>query len=239
MSHSDIRNLKLRARGLLDGRHAFFAAVTVSTLALNMLLASVVEYAITGTGFTSQLLYLVCSVLTNMVYYLFLAGVFRVYLKTGRGQQIRMSELFFAFSAHPESLALYSVLQFALQTLATAGGSWCLSRIFLGNDLKSAVSIVIAAILVFCLLLYAELGLCLVLFVYADDPYQSTRELIRKSWHLTRGHKRSLLWLYLSFAGMMILAVLSFGIGFLFVRPYLYMTLCLFYLYVCRDRSNS
>ena len=58
-------------------------------------------------------------------------------------------------------------------------------------------------------------------FILKDDPEIDALDAIKKSWKMTDGHKGELVWLFLSFIGWMILAGLTFGIGFLFLYPYM------------------
>ena len=44
-----------------------------------------------------------------------------------------------------------------------------------------------------------------------------------------KGHRLALFWLSLTFFGVLVLCILSFGIGLLFAMPYMQMTTTLFY----------
>jgi uncharacterized membrane protein len=75
-----------------------------------------------------------------------------------------------------------------------------------------------------------QLCLALVLFLFCDAPQKTAFQVIKESLSMMRGNKWRYFRLLLSFVGVLLLCVLSFGIGFLFVRPYLYVTQALFYL---------
>lgn len=226
------RDLKKRARILLTDRHSFFALVTVILFMSDLLLSYIVNHAFPhGGGALNEVLYWAASVLTNMVFYLILAGAMGIYLDLCRGQQCRLGDLWSAFSFRPEQVAVYSVLQFVLQT----AGTWALSVLWSLNLLSATGA---AALIVSILLIIAELGLSMSLFIYCDDRYKSAGQMIRESWQMMRGNKLRLLGLELSFIGVMLLGVLSLGIGFLFVRPYMYATQCLLYLNICENSGE-
>ena len=68
-----------------------------------------------------------------------------------------------------------------------------------------------------------------VYFVMKDDPELKYMEALRKSGELMKGHKMKLFWLCLSFIGWIILAMFTFGIGFLWLEPYMFVTFAHFY----------
>lgn len=229
MTKTKNHDLKKQARILLTDRHSFFAMVTITVTMLDMLLSYITDYAFPYTaGGLNTILYWAASVLTNIVSYLILAGAMGIYLNLCRSRQCRLSDLWSAFSFRPEQVAVYSVLQFLLQT----AGSWALSVLWSGKLFSEMGA---AALIVSVLLIIAQLGLSMSLFIYCDDRYKSAGQMIRESWQMMRGNKLRLLGLELSFIGVMLLGVLSLGIGFLFVRPYMYATQGLFYLNLPKD----
>ena len=66
-------------------------------------------------------------------------------------------------------------------------------------------------------------------FVLKDHPEMSNNAAIEESMRLMQGNKMRLFWLLLSFIGWGILAVLTLGIGFLLLYPYMETTLAHFY----------
>ena len=58
-------------------------------------------------------------------------------------------------------------------------------------------------------------------FVLKDHPEYSAREALRASRLMMRGHKGKLFLLSLSFLGWILLGLITFGIGFLWIAPYM------------------
>ena len=58
-------------------------------------------------------------------------------------------------------------------------------------------------------------------FVLKDHPEYSAREALRASRLMMRGHKGKLFLLSLSFLGWILLGLITFGIGFLWIAPYI------------------
>ena len=66
-------------------------------------------------------------------------------------------------------------------------------------------------------------------FVLADDPQVGAREAIRRSKEMMRGNKWKLFCLYCRFIGWSLLAMLTCGIGFLWLMPYMQAAAAHFY----------
>lgn len=74
-------------------------------------------------------------------------------------------------------------------------------------------------------------------YIMAENPELSITECMKKSRQLMNGHKGELFLLHLSFLGWIILAVLTFGIGFLWLNPYMKVTETYYYLYLKEETS--
>ena len=66
-------------------------------------------------------------------------------------------------------------------------------------------------------------------FVLDEFPELSPSEAIHRSRMMMKGHKFDLFWLYLSFIGWGILCLFTFGIGFLWLVPYMQTAEAAFY----------
>lgn len=72
-------------------------------------------------------------------------------------------------------------------------------------------------------------------YIAVEHPEYSASEAIRASSEMMRGHKFDLFWLYLSFIGWFFLAILTCGIGFFWLEPYLATAQASFYNDLKRD----
>ncbi len=69
----------------------------------------------------------------------------------------------------------------------------------------------------------------LVPFILAEDPEIEPNEALNKSKHLMEGHKMELFLLYLSFIGWHMLSILTCGIGYIWLTPYINASVAEFY----------
>jgi len=67
-------------------------------------------------------------------------------------------------------------------------------------------------------------------YILAENPDMDAMKAIDQSQEMMKGHKMDLFMLYLSFIGWYILAMLTFGIGMIFLMPYINTTVANFYL---------
>jgi len=75
----------------------------------------------------------------------------------------------------------------------------------------------------------AALSYSMTYFIIAEDSSISASAAITKSKKMMRGNKWKLSCLGFRFTGWLLLAMLSFGIGFLWVGPYMYVSYAKFY----------
>ena len=66
-------------------------------------------------------------------------------------------------------------------------------------------------------------------FIVKDNPELSPNQAISLSVRMMKGHKLDLFCLYLSFAGWFLLCILTIGVGFLWLMPYVQTSLAAFY----------
>ena len=75
----------------------------------------------------------------------------------------------------------------------------------------------------------AAIGLCFYQEVCADNPEMGAWDIVKKAWAITKGHKMDIFVLGLSFIGWAILASLTLGILYIWLYPYMVVTLTLAY----------
>ena len=91
----------------------------------------------------------------------------------------------------------------------------------------------IAALVGFCLFIIpgiiVTVGLSMAPFILKDDKEISAMDALMKSWQMTQGHKMKIFWLGFSFIGWIILSLMTLGIGFFFLAPYMDTTFAHYY----------
>ena len=129
-------------------------------------------------------------------------GGVRFTLAVSRKERPEIGQLFSGFDRFGNNLVAY-----LLQTIFVA--LWTLLLIIPG--------------------IIAALSYSMTYFIIAEDSSISASEAIRKSKKMMKGNKWKLVCLGFRFTGWFLLAMLSFGIGFLWVGPYMYVSYAQFY----------
>jgi len=75
----------------------------------------------------------------------------------------------------------------------------------------------------------AALGYSMTFYILADDPQIKPQDALKKSKSMMDGHKEKLFYLCLRFLLLGILCILTLGIGFLWLVPYVHVTMAKFY----------
>jgi len=106
----------------------------------------------------------------------------------------------------------------------------------IGFGLKVSLALLISMILVILgLILFIipgiiiMMGLAQVMFILFDEPKLKIIDAFKKSWTMMQGYKMDYFILNLSFLGWGILALLTFGIGLIWLIPYMLITYYLYY----------
>ena len=158
-------------------------------------------------------------------------GVKRIHLLIARGQEVRASDMFWVLKNRPDRILIggfvYTLIawiplipSFLFQAFTPDGYSQ-ISVLAISEFLTLAGQLIGFLI---------TLPLYLIFWIYVDDPDINTREAFARSISLMRGAKWQLCLMTLSFAGWLALGALSFGIGFLWILPYIDQAFTNFYL---------
>ena len=78
----------------------------------------------------------------------------------------------------------------------------------------------------------------LAFLISIENEDMSAEEAVTESQKAMTGKRAGLFWLQLSFIGWAILGAISFGIGFLWIIPYVHCATIAFYKYAIGDSSN-
>ncbi len=151
------------------------------------------------TGQTSAILGDIVNVVVSAFFTL---GTTSFYLKLSRGEEVTYKELF-------SKTDMFVVALLAIVLISIFTTLWTLLLIIPG---------IIAAIN------YSQ-----TYYILIDDQDKNAYDAIKASKEIMNGHKWDYFVLILSFTGWMVLATLTLGIGFIWLVPYMQVTLANFY----------
>ncbi|MEW6184274.1 MAG: DUF975 family protein [Thermodesulfobacteriota bacterium] len=131
-----------------------------------------------------------------------LLGFTIFFLSLSRGQNPQLSQLFEGFQRFTQALVTYLLMLLFILL-------WTLLFIVPG--------------------IVAAFSYAMTFFLIADDPQLSGREALQKSKALMYGNRGKLFCLFWRFFGWFLLGIITMGIGFLWIIPYLQTALAKFY----------
>jgi uncharacterized membrane protein len=178
---------------------------------------------------SSSLLYWAVYLLLSILSAVFLVGQYWLYRKVLRNNKPSINDMWNGFRHHPDKAIGIQLTIFVMSFL-------CAIPFFIVLAIYSFVSTpflypFIAITFIFFMLatIYISLTFSQALYLLIDYPSESLTELLKHSARMMRGHKFRLFYLNVSFIGIMLLTLLTFGIGMLWTFPYMTCTRTLFY----------
>ncbi len=217
------RELTERARGELPGHYTTLVPAEI----LNGLIGLIAGSIFTGGGYLlSMLISLVVSLLLGVLS----TGFHYIYLQLARGNDVRISDLFYCFTHHPDKVI---IIELILYLLSLAVSIPFVLLWYLVN-FRNITAMVICSLL--CLIGWAaaliaiRMPFLIVYDLYVDHPGWDAFALLLESRGRMAGQLKDAWLLLLRFAGYALLGLLSLGIGFLWIAPYMRMTFTEFYL---------
>lgn len=181
---------------------------------------------------SQTIIYYAASILVSLLQVPFIAGVFRIHLQIGRNKPYKLMDVFYFFKNHPDRFLIGGLLLYLLQLLPF------LPALIYYLLFRKTVSSYAIRIGIFILLLiagailscYLQIRFALVILLYADCEEYGVLEAFKQSSLFMSGHKFRYFTMILSFLGWLLLSILSIGIGFLWIQPYMNQTIVNFYL---------
>ena len=226
--------LKQVARGIMLGKYRNAISILLaSDLIINTI--SVLS-ATSNESYVGIVIGLAISFILVLLGTILNVGQCSFYLNIACQQKYEFSNLFTGFKVHPDKIIITQVMIQLLSILPMIP-----AIIVMWYSFKAYNMIVV--FLIGCLLFILGAGLSWwiylrysqVYYLLLDFPDYSAKELMKMSWRLMKGHCGRLLYLQVSFLPFMLAGLISLGIGFLFIKPYQYMTYTLFYLDLIQD----
>ena len=226
-----IKELKRIARGNLQGHFLTFIRVYIFCTLITSLLEIPFSMMTNQAPFsTPNIIYYIASILIGIASVVLTAGQYRLHLRLARSGEMHLSEVFMPLRFHSDQFIFTEMILFGISliTMNPMFGGLYLS--YKGGTIQDYIVALIASVISLILGMYVSLTFHLVYFVMIDDENLSMIRALKHTMKMVKTHRMRYLYMQLSFLGMLLLCGLSFGLGFLWVQPYMAHTTTLFYL---------
>ncbi len=216
--------LKDRARGELPGHYRVLVLAELLNLVIHFL---AVTWFGESSGIGSGLL---IGGIASLLLGVLSAGFHYMYLEIARGSHVRVSDLFYCFTHHPDKVILIEIMLYLLSA-AVSVPFILISEFAPLPEGSLAFMILLLFILIWLAAVFMiRLPFLPVYYLYVDHPNWDVRALLEESRGIMSGQIKKAFRLYVSFIGYALLGIASFGIAFLWIAPYIRMTVTEFYL---------
>jgi len=167
----------------------------------------------------------------------FMLGVMTNMLVIGRGGASDFNNLFIGFTDFGRAFGVYALTVLIVLVpiffvgLAAAMIIPAMNFVSESGDPNPVFIAVMVALglVVAIVVIYIQLRFSLMYFLLVDNPHMGVIEVLKTSWAMMDGRILKLIWLYLTFFGWALLCLLTLGIGFIFLTPYISVTFARFY----------
>lgn len=231
--------LRKKAREALAGNWGKGAYITLSYLLITFLIGIVMGFFEKSKSIYS-ILYIADLVISIPLSF----GLTISFLKLKRNEETKsfgfLSEGFSRFSK-AWSVFFQIILKMILPIICIVF-TIILMTILLIMGSKTPALAVLGVVLYMACIVYAisrALLYSLSYYIAYDDPNLSAKECVSKSESFMKGNRGNLLLLELSFIGWMILGALTLGIGYIWLVPYLQVTIACFYDEITSSQSKK
>lgn len=228
------------AGGMFFGMFMLLKELLVNNCSLDQiqLLLNDDAYIQTYTGWYDAMHYvlqLIVSIFTSV----FQVGISLFCLNVTCGRALKYSDIFYGFRTQfGKSLKLAAVLMLVNELCYLPSN--ILSYLIRHNASRNFI-LIMTLIFAMCLILYIPCSLAIsqMFLLLLDFPGYSAGELIKLSNHIMKGHKGRLFYIQLSFLPLILLSLLTLGIGNLWITPYMNITYTLFFLNLMQERTGT
>lgn len=224
-------SLKSKAKGQLLGKYGILAGTYAVHALCVSALSGITSLFLNPVSVIEYIIYFAVSFLISIFSGLFSYGETYIYLKTSCGQQPVLSDLFYGFKQTPDRVIRVAVI-FSLISYLLNLPVLLFSLLPEEALLNGYGMLLFSLLIVFC----AVIGVILMLtfsqsyYLLLDFPDYSAGDALKKSSTMMKGSKGRLFYIDLTFVPLMLLCVLTCGIGFLWLMPYMQATKANFYL---------
>lgn len=213
--------LKASARNSLTGHYSFFILVLFTCSIIVSLFYSLPPLA-------------------SLIMHLFSFHIYRIYLMTFCGEKTTFMDLFAGNPDHAKEMqTIYAACIITLiQFLCMLPSNLLSLTVMKSNSPFGFLLYCIALAAGLALYCYIYLSLFPIYFLVADCPGETITETLKMAVFISKGHRFRLFYLMAGFLPLFLLSLLSFGIGLLWVVPYMQATLTYYYLNLTANKAT-
>lgn len=222
--------LKEMSRGQLLGHYGTFISailiVELSSFGILYFTDSVTD----SNTLTGNILYYAISFLVQLISGIFAFGSAKMYLSLCSDRSYSLNDLFHGFRTHPDKIIKIQLYIFGIVLCHLLPGALIYLIYYVTSALILIPFIALVTTVGFVLMCIRLLELSQCFYIMLDFPDLSLKQVIAMSKKVMTGYRGKLFYIYVSYIPLLLLGIISFGFGMLWVLPYIYAVNANFYL---------
>ncbi len=233
------KELKALARKQMQGRYKTLVGAMVLQAVITFLLNTTLLSLFPAQDVLSNIFYFIGTLAVSAFLGTITAGVTFISMAIACGMNCRVGEIYRAFQAYPGK-AVRLQLPIAVIFMICAMPANIMSMITpLESYMQQMGTILILEGIGTIAASILSLPFSLVFYMYWDFPDYDAKYILKHGIELMKGNYLRYFELQLSFLPLQLVSLLSFGIGSLWVTPYINVTNANFYLDLMAKRNNE
>ncbi len=232
-----VNSLKLKAKEKLLGHYNLIIPALLMISIFHLLVNNISISMDREPGFRiSFILYLIFSAISILLLTVFSIGKANLFLNVMTNRDAKLNDIYKGFTIDPKrSLSLCGIYIFIVGILGYLPYmifQRLLTKTFFQETfpINYFLLLFIPFLLLLILFIYIALSLSQIFYIANDFPSLSAIDSIKFNLKIMKGNRLQLLKLHIHFIPWYLLSILTLGIALLWILPYLYSTLTLFYL---------
>lgn len=227
----EVKELKRIARGNLQGNYVELIRAFVFCNLIVSLVEMPFSWMTNDVQFsTPNMIYYGAVFLITIASVVLTVGQYCLHLRIARTGKLHLSELFYPVMHDANRLIIAESILWGIRLIGLAPAIGAIAIISLYEEMTMYLIALGLAILACVLVAFIEVTFGMIYFALIDGEELSVWEAIKEALKLVKGQKGRFFYMLLSFIGLYFLVALTFGIGILWVQPYVMQTTTLFYL---------
>ena len=219
--------LKALAREHLLGNYRNLSGYVTLILLISMFVNSM----LVSLNFSSIWTELIVSMVEALIMDIFTVGFIRVCMKTVRSEKLELSDFFYVVKHDPDKIIIIAFVKWiftVLFQLPLLMGENIRQIFQIESGMFTLIKCILTAVFLIAFV-FASILLSQCYYLYIDRADCDASEIIRMSIEVMNHNKARFFYLCMSMVGMVLLIIITFGIGVFWVMPYMYTTLICFY----------
>ena len=166
-----------------------------------------------------------------VIIYILMPGLIRLHMNICKGEPASAMDIFWAFRNKPLKFIGISLILFLI-AIGLSIPSFVLSFAAAVTDDRTFAALfnLVYTLILYGVSIYASLTFSMFYFILVEDPEKGLIQALKESREMMIGNRVRFFVLSLSFLGWICLGMMSFGIGMLWITPYMACTVIYFYL---------